>query len=116
MASTTAAPKMPRFAVIARFLPAGSCGIGPVLPAGETIARQWRQVPGGGRRDARSVALLTTANGARPSPWARRQTSPDRSDSGHAAWRRERLKVAPLLIIDPTQGSSATMADGHSIE
>src|SRR3954463_16379660 len=64
MASTTAAPKMPRFAVIARFLPAGSCGIGPVLPAGETIARQWRQVPCGSRRDARSVALLTTANGA----------------------------------------------------
>src|SRR3954447_19924417 len=38
---------MPCFAVIARFLPAGARGIGPVLPVGGTIARRWRYVPGG---------------------------------------------------------------------
>src|SRR4051812_12340648 len=47
IATPTAAPKMPRFAVIARFLPAGARGIGPVLPACGTIARRWRRVPGG---------------------------------------------------------------------
>ena len=47
IATPTAAPKMPRFAVIARFLPAGARGIGPVLPACGTIPRRWRRVPGG---------------------------------------------------------------------
>src|SRR4051812_17676067 len=50
IAIPTAAPKMPRFAVIARFLPAGPRGIGPVLPAGRTIARRSCHVPGGRQR------------------------------------------------------------------
>src|SRR4051812_35230189 len=39
---------MPRFAVIARFLPAGPRGIGPVFPANGRIARRPRRVLGGG--------------------------------------------------------------------
>src|SRR4051794_19775316 len=39
--------------------------------------------------------LQTAGIGARLSPWARRQTSPDRSDSGRATWAAGTPQVGP---------------------